>query len=89
MVEGKKSKKTGDKKGVGARGESFEFQSEVKQLLNILVHSLYKHKEVFLRELISNSIDALNKVQFESLTKTEQFPVVNTPGVPLMLSFPL
>jgi molecular chaperone HtpG len=48
--------------------EKFEFQSEVKQLLDILVYSLYKHKEVFLRELISNSVDALNKVQFNILT---------------------
>jgi HSP90 family molecular chaperone len=46
----------------------FEFQSEVKQLLDILVYSLYKNKEVFLRELISNASDALNKVQFEILT---------------------
>ncbi len=46
----------------------YEFQSEVKQLLNILVYSLYKHKEVFLRELISNAIDALNKVKFNQLT---------------------
>lgn len=48
--------------------EKHEFQSEVKQLLNILVYSLYQHKEVFLRELISNAVDALNKVQFEVLT---------------------
>lgn len=48
--------------------EKFEFQSEVKQLLDILVYSLYKNKDVFLRELISNASDALNKVQFEILT---------------------
>ncbi len=48
--------------------EQFEFQSEVKQLLYILVYSLYKNKEVFLRELISNAADALNKMQFEFLT---------------------
>ncbi len=48
--------------------EKFEFQSEVKQLLDILVYSLYKNKDVFLRELISNAADALNKVQFEILT---------------------
>lgn len=48
--------------------EKFEFQSEVKQLLNILVYSLYKNKEVFLRELVSNAVDALNKVQFELMT---------------------
>jgi len=50
-----------------AEVKNYEFQSEVKQLLNILVYSLYKNKEVFLRELISNSIDALNKVNFEIL----------------------
>ncbi len=48
--------------------EKFEFQSEVKQLLDILVYSLYKNKEVFLRELVSNAADALNKMQFEFLT---------------------
>ena len=54
-----------------ANAERFEFQSEVKQLLDILVYSLYKHKEVFLRELISNAVDALNKVQFEILSSAE------------------
>ena len=58
-------KKTKDNKN------KFEFQSEVKQLLNILVYSLYKHKEVFLRELISNAIDALNKVKFTQLVETD------------------
>jgi TNF receptor-associated protein 1 len=48
--------------------QTFEFQSEVKQLLDILVYSLYKNKEVFLRELVSNAADALNKMQFEILT---------------------
>ncbi|MCJ7681498.1 MAG: molecular chaperone HtpG, partial [Candidatus Aminicenantes bacterium] len=48
--------------------EQFEFQSEVKQLLNILVYSLYKNKDVFLRELISNAVDALNKARFKLLT---------------------
>jgi len=50
---------------------SFEFQSEVRQLLHILAYSLYKNKEVFLRELISNAADALNKVQFELLSAPE------------------
>ena len=54
-----------------AKAEKFEFQSEVKQLLDILVYSLYKNKEVFLRELISNAVDALNKVQFELLTDSD------------------
>lgn len=48
--------------------ESLEYRAEVKQLLNILAHSLYTDREVFLRELISNASDALNRVQFEMLT---------------------
>ncbi|MBM4065831.1 MAG: molecular chaperone HtpG [Planctomycetes bacterium] len=51
--------------------ESFEFQAEIKKLLNILSHSLYTHKEVFLRELISNASDALTKMKFYSLTHTD------------------
>lgn len=48
--------------------EKHTFQAEIKQLLNILVHSLYKDREIFLRELISNASDALSKIQFEMLT---------------------
>jgi molecular chaperone HtpG len=48
--------------------EQFQFQAEIQQLLNILVHSLYTDREIFLRELISNASDALNRVQFEALT---------------------
>ena len=51
--------------------ESFEFQAEIKKLLNILSHSLYTHKEVFLRELISNASDALTKMRFHALSNTE------------------
>src|SRR5512145_579914 len=46
----------------------YEFKAEVKQLLNILAHSLYTDREIFLRELISNASDALYRVQFEMLT---------------------
>ncbi len=49
-------------------GQSFSFKAETKQLLNILIHSLYKDKEVFLRELLSNASDALNRLRFELLT---------------------
>jgi len=48
--------------------QSFSFKAETKQLLNILIHSLYKDKEVFLRELLSNASDALNRLRFEMLT---------------------
>src|SRR3970040_2541147 len=51
--------------------ESFEFQAEIKKLCTILSHSLYTHKEVFLRELISNASDALTKMKFYSLTNTD------------------
>ncbi len=69
----KKPEKTTAEKTTTTKGkvDSYEFQSEVKQLLNILVYSLYKHKEVFLRELISNAVDALNKVQFETLINSD------------------
>ena len=48
--------------------QSFSFKAETKQLLDILIHSLYKDQEVFLRELLSNASDALNRVHFEMLT---------------------
>ena len=49
----------------------YEFKAEVKELLNILVHSLYTNKEIFIRELISNSSDALDKLRFESNKNTD------------------
>ncbi len=48
--------------------EQFEFKAQMKQLLHIIAHSLYTHPEVFMRELISNASDALNKVRFLKLT---------------------
>lgn len=51
--------------------EAFEFRAEIQQLLNILVHSLYTEREIFLRELLSNASDALNRVQFEMLTNRD------------------
>ncbi|MFN8442116.1 MAG: molecular chaperone HtpG [Caldilineaceae bacterium] len=51
--------------------ETMEYRTEVKQLLNILAHSLYTDREIFLRELISNASDALNRIQFEMLTNPD------------------
>lgn len=51
--------------------EKMEFKTEVKQLLDLMIHSLYSHKEVFLRELISNASDAIDRARYESLTNAE------------------
>jgi HSP90 family molecular chaperone len=61
--------------------ESFSFKAETRQLLNILIHSLYKDREVFLRELLSNASDALNRIRFEMLTDHQ----VLDPGVELRI----
>lgn len=53
------------------KAQEFEYKAEMKQLLHLIVHSLYTHKEIFLRELVSNASDALNKVRFRKLTDSD------------------
>ncbi len=54
--------------------EKKAFQAETKELLDLMIHSLYSHREIFLRELISNASDAIEKLKFESLTNSNLIP---------------
>src|SRR5947199_3323305 len=51
--------------------ETMQFKTELKQLLQLIIHSLYSHKDIFLRELISNASDAIDRARFQGLTHPE------------------
>ena len=51
--------------------QTHSFQTEVKQLLHLMIHSLYSNKEIFLRELVSNAADATDKLRFEALNNND------------------
>jgi len=61
--------------------ETRGFQAEVSQLLHLMVHSLYGHKEIFLRELVSNASDAADKLRFEAMTDAALFEHDPEPGI--------
>ena len=65
------------------QAQQFAFQAEVQRLLDLVIHSLYTDKEIFLRELVSNASDAIDRLRFEALTRPELLPEGHEPRIRL------
>ncbi|MGE4297096.1 MAG: molecular chaperone HtpG [Desulfovibrionaceae bacterium] len=74
-----------DATAAGATARQYEFKTEVKKMLHIITHSLYTHREIFLRELVSNASDALDKLRFAQ-SKGQDIP---SPDLPLEITITL
>lgn len=68
----------------GEPQQQFAFQAEVQRLLDLVIHSLYTDKEIFLRELVSNASDATDRLRFEALTRPEILPEGHDPKIRLV-----
>ena len=66
------------------QGQQFTFQAEVQRLLDLVIHSLYTDKEIFLRELVSNASDAIDRLRFEALTSPGLLPEGHEPRIRLV-----
>jgi len=74
-----------DKKAAEAGKENFEFNADVSRLMDIIINSLYTKKDVFIREIISNASDALDKARFVSIAQSDYLG--NTPELEIKIDF--